>query len=827
MRRLFHLIIYIAVLLSASEVSAQEKGSRQFYDQAESAYRLGKIEQAMQLLDDHIGSFHGSLLQSAYRLLALCNLALDQNEQAEKNVAALLKEDPYYTTTTQDPQRFVDMVEAAKLGAGAVITTASFQAEDLSEAPVPAILITEEMIRDCGGQNLQEVLAAYVPGMHIVDCNTDINIAMRGIYGNGQEKILIMLNGHRLNSYSTNIAAPNFSISLDELKQIEVLRGASSSLYGGVSLTAVINLITKQGADVDGLEAKAEIGNYKQIKGSLVFGKRYFDFDVLVWGSIYRSGGEKYDMPLSDDDFTSRTNTVTIGRIGSQPSADLGIQLKWKGLQFLYDTHSSQVIPPLTMSTLAKPYQLEKFRTIDGLEPSSATYSHHLDLSYQWNIRNLNLKANIFYDNGDLVRYQAISDEPIPEFGSIFPNSSDVQKAFEHGGTSRYINTQDHVTGAQVKGDFNYINRHPHKGTLTFGAEYSHFKAEDMRYHIGYDYVETTLNDYKYSKLGKGHEDSYNAFLQLKHHWGPLILNAGLRFDHKIRYNKTKTNELSPRVALILVKPKWNVKLSYSKSFVDAPYLYRKTNLLVSYITSENEYIKMEENLQPESLHSLQLTFAGLDWIKGLKFVEINGFYNYASDMIMTHIIEHINEGSNKTIGLELMANYQRKRFDAYFNMSWIHMLKANFFDSAIDTNNNTPSLMSHLVLSWKATSRLKLYSHISFTGKQTTYNTDLVNLLEINPLIKAIMIARENGNEVEYEKYRNRLSQIEDHIIYTKDIDARLNLDLGAKYSLGKLTLGLNIHNLLGTRSFLSGMNTKLVPQKGRWIMGTVAYKF
>lgn len=86
MRRLFHLIIYIAVLLSASEVSAQEKGSRQFYDQAESAYRLGKIEQAMQLLDDHIGSFHGSLLQSAYRLLALCNLALDQNEQAEKNV---------------------------------------------------------------------------------------------------------------------------------------------------------------------------------------------------------------------------------------------------------------------------------------------------------------------------------------------------------------------------------------------------------------------------------------------------------------------------------------------------------------------------------------------------------------------------------------------------------------------------------------------------------------------------------------------------------------------------------------------------------------------
>ena len=30
---------------------------------------------------------------------------------------------------------------------------------------------------------------------------------MRGIYSNTQEKILIMLNGHRLNSYATNTAA--------------------------------------------------------------------------------------------------------------------------------------------------------------------------------------------------------------------------------------------------------------------------------------------------------------------------------------------------------------------------------------------------------------------------------------------------------------------------------------------------------------------------------------------------------------------------------------------------------------------------------------------
>jgi iron complex outermembrane receptor protein len=49
---------------------------------------------------------------------------------------------------------------------------------------------------------------------------------------------------------------------LDKLKQIEVLRGPASSLYGGVALTAVVNLITKQGIDVDGIKIRAGIGNY-------------------------------------------------------------------------------------------------------------------------------------------------------------------------------------------------------------------------------------------------------------------------------------------------------------------------------------------------------------------------------------------------------------------------------------------------------------------------------------------------------------------------------------------------------------------------------------
>jgi len=55
------------------------------------------------------------------------------------------------------------------------------------------------------------------------------------------------------------------------------------------------------------------------------------------------------------------------------------------------------------------------------------------------------------------------------------------------------------------------------------------------------------------------------------------------------------------------------------------------------------------------------------------------------------------------------------------------------------------------------------------------------------------------------------------------KDMPPRAIINLGAQYTIGPVTLGLDIHNLLGTRYYRSGMNTNLIPQKGFWFMGSV----
>ena len=830
MRKSIYIFLYLVALFACPTLAQNEAKMREVYAQAENDYKIGRVDEAREVLLQNLSAFQGNLRQNALRLIALISLDEYDVRQAEQYTTKLLELNPYYSPMASDPSTFVGIVNNIKAGMTATITTASSQTESLAEAPVPTTLITEEMIRNCGGQNLQEVLAAYVPGMNLIDCNDDINIAMRGIYSTTQEKILIMLNGHRLNSYATNTAAPDFSISLENVKQIEVLRGPASSLYGDVALTGVVNIITKQGADVDGILAKVGVGNYGQIKADAVFGKRYFDIDLLLWGSVYRNSGEQRDQ-------------IRIGRIGNRPSYDLGLQLGYKGLLFMYDTHFSQVVAPFTMSSLAMPYDHDRYRTYNGLSPSFSTSSQHADLSYQFSIHNSQFKIGATYDKADLTRYQVLSDEPMDILTLALPLPFDMMLAIDScGGISRYVNGQEQNYGFQLKGNHAYTIGDNHKGNISFGAEFGHFQLDDIRYQIGYDFTETFPEDTRIREAGKGSENRANVYLQLKHQWNftlfarhfSLIANAGMRFDYKNRLDDTNVRELSPRAAFILQRPKWSVRLSYSKSFVDAPYIYRQANILADLISESNG----SASLSPERAHSFQLSFAGNNWLKGLTF-EVNGFYNHVEELIMTNILSYNNAGQNKSGGLELMAAYKQPKFTADWNVTWTHTFKSNlselslfdklapYYLNDIDDNNNIPAIMSNLVLGWQVAPRLRLHTHVLFEGRQASYNFDLEQYaLSRTQYLDYAFYNLIPGMEEKAAAAWNDAVASTEKIISRKEMPARCILNVGGEYTLGPVTLGLNIHNLLGTHYNRSGMNTNLIPQQGRWFMGSIAVR-
>ena len=192
-KSLHHIIFIVFTLLVPLNIQGQDNSTlREIYTQAESDYQLGKLEQALESLQKNIDAFQGNLKQNVYRLMALCYLAQDDIIQSENYTKLLLKENPYYTSV-QDPIRFEEIVNRLKLGRTATVTTASSQAESINETPVPVTIITAEMIEVLGyNKNLNQILAAYVPGISEVASRNLDNIAMHGAYTSSQEKILVM-----------------------------------------------------------------------------------------------------------------------------------------------------------------------------------------------------------------------------------------------------------------------------------------------------------------------------------------------------------------------------------------------------------------------------------------------------------------------------------------------------------------------------------------------------------------------------------------------------------------------------------------------------------
>ena len=122
--------------------------------------------------------------------------------------------------------------------------------------------------------------------------------------------------------------------------------------------------------------------------------------------------------------------------------------------------------------------------------------------------------------------------------------------------------------------------------------------------------------------------------------------------------------------------------------------------------------------------------------------------------------------------------------------------------------------------------SQLRLHGHLLFESRQTSYNTDLVKLIQAS---NCIQIATEYYNQGDMEQataYGLQAVDAMQHIIMQKDMPTRAIVNIGGQYGVGPVTLGLDIYNLLGTRYYRSGMNTNIIPQQGRWFMGSVGIR-
>ena len=134
---------------------------------------------------------------------------------------------------------------------------------------------------------------------------------------------------------------------------------------------------------------------------------------------------------------------------------------------------------------------------------------------------------------------------------------------------------------------------------------------------------------------------------------------------------------------------------------------------------------------------------------------------------------------------------------------------------------------MSNLVLGWQVTPKLKLHTHVLFEGCQTSYNPDLEQDVLANTYLIEWAIYQFSPDTAEKASaaWEAAVDAAKKNIAHL-EMPARCILNVGGEYTIGPVTLGLNIHNLLGTHYYRSGMNTNLIPQQGRWFMGSIAVR-
>ena len=800
MRTVWVLLMCLYCLLIPAQ---NETSGVDTYLTAEEAYRDGQFGKAIRLLETGLGDYDNILLPNAYRLLALCYMAVDQEDKVDEYVALLLRYMPYYTVSLQDPQRFADLIRKHTVGRKTLVT-ASQQAETVEETPVPVTLITEEMIKATGATNLKEVLVAYVPGLTAVEGNSELNFAMHGVYSSEQQKILIMQNGHRLNSRSTNVQAPDYSISLEKVKQIEVLRGPASSLYGNAALTAVVNIITKEGKDVNGASLSVGAGSFSTYKADLLVGKSGSNMDFLGWASVFSSEGQKLFYPAWQKNvwrIYPLDGYVYINGFNRKPSYDIGCVFQWDNCWKLsLNHHHAKMQSPYAYVAVKSPYSYEKFRRINGQKPGHGRSSWRGDLHYgnQW--KNYSLDVDAYVDAEQQMNYEVNGDSLPPGIIIHFAPDEIMSYYQPRYGFFQMVGWHEYTYGASVKNGYSYGSSRGTHGTWLVGFQIENYTMKSFEACVGDNFDRIVVNMSQHNgQVQLGSELSFSMFLQGKHYFTPdVIVNAGVRYDTKRRFNGERLHAYSPRLAFIYKRRRWSFKASYSRSFVDAPFFYR-ANKVASYRGSED--------LAPEYLDAVQLSATLSAPSLHLEY-DCNLYYNKLSDLIFYDKTAtggegdtpvYTNSGSLQLFGMENSLSYVTSAVKVRANLTYQRVLDFEEYGVTGHKVNAIPAVSMNVVASKSLFSRK---SHALWCHANMSYYS-----CQNMPVS-----AYRDGNFYENKHYR-----IKGTALYNAGLD----------YKYGKLEISFWCNNLLDTYYTRGSLYYIDVPQLGRNVLWKLKYNF
>jgi len=149
-----------------------------------------------------------------------------------------------------------------------IIVSPSRTEETLINSPATVSVITGVTIENAPTQNFGELLRS-VPGVNVTQVSArDINVTSRGATGTLATGQLALLDGRSLYQDFFGFVMWDFlPVNLNEVKQIEVIRGPASAVWGANALYGVVNVITKSPREMQGTTAVAGFGGFDRANG--------------------------------------------------------------------------------------------------------------------------------------------------------------------------------------------------------------------------------------------------------------------------------------------------------------------------------------------------------------------------------------------------------------------------------------------------------------------------------------------------------------------------------------------------------------------------------
>jgi outer membrane receptor protein involved in Fe transport len=443
------------------------------------------------------------------------------------------------------------------------VWSASKYEQKVTQAPASVTILTAQEIRQFGYRTLADILRS-VRGLYVTYDRNYSNFGFRGFDrpGDFDTRVLLLVDGHRMNDnlYDSALIGTEGILDVDLIERVEVIRGPSSSIYGSNAFFGVVNVITRKGDAITGVEVAAAGGSLESRHGRVTYGRQLAnDLDVVLSASGTDTAGQRrLYYPAFD---TPQTNHGIVTNADGESAQNLFGRVIYHELTVTgaYSLRDKDV-PTASFGTV---FGDGREKTEDERIFLDLTYEHALTSDSK-------LLGRAYYD-----RYAYRANYPYDTAAPGDPAEVVLNHDFDYG----------EGIGAEVQWTTRFLDRH----TVIFGAEYR------QALHL---YQSNFYNDPRtYNFLSDREGRSAGAYAQGDFVVGEkLRVNAGLRYDHADNFGGT----VNPRLGLIYGPwTQTTIKLLYGQA-------YRAPNAYELYIESPG-FSKANPALKPETIGTYEL----------------------------------------------------------------------------------------------------------------------------------------------------------------------------------------------------------------------------